>query len=280
MHPYVVADVFTDRPLEGNPVAVFTAGQDVPSDQMQAIARELNLSETVFVLPPEADGDARVRIFTPAMELPFAGHPILGTAYVLGQGTGQDVIRLETGNGTVPVSLTRQDGRIVEGRMSQPIPTWEVYQDAAELLAALGVKYSVLPVEVYTNGPRHLYIAVDTTDAVASLRPNLNALAALPGIGVSCFAGSGTQWKTRMFGPSLGVAEDPATGSAAGPLGVHLARHGRIPFGQEIELSQGAEIGRPSTLRVRIEGEGERIDRVEVAGSAVIVSRGELEELR
>lgn len=277
MHPYVVADVFTERPLKGNPVAVFTAGQDVPAEHMQAIARETNLSETVFVLPPADGGDAKVRIFTPAIELPFAGHPILGTAYVLGQTLPGDVITLETGVGAVPVTLTRDEsGAITAGRMSQPIPTWEELPDAGELLAALGVRYSVLPVDVYTNGPRHLYVMLDTMDAVAALRPDLTVLAQLPEIGVSCFAGSGTRWKTRMFGPSLGVNEDPATGSAAGPLAVHLARYGRIPFGTDIEISQGAEIHRPSTILARVDGEGERIDKVEVAGSAVLVARGEL----
>jgi trans-2,3-dihydro-3-hydroxyanthranilate isomerase len=277
MHPYVVADVFTERPLKGNPVAVFTAGQDVPAEHMQAIAREMNLSETVFVLPPTEGGDAKVRIFTPAVELPFAGHPILGTAYVLGQNLPGDEIRLETGKGIVPVALTRTDGRIVSGRMTQPIPTWEEFADAGELLAALGVRYSVLPVDVYTNGPRHLYVMLDTTDAVQALRPDLTILAELPGIGVNCFAGSGLQWTTRMFGPSLGVNEDPATGSAAGPLAVHLARYNKIPFGEDITISQGAAIHRPSTIYARVEGEGERIDRVEVAGSAVIVAKGTLE---
>jgi trans-2,3-dihydro-3-hydroxyanthranilate isomerase len=277
MHPYVVADVFTERPLKGNPVAVFTAGQDVPADLMQAIARETNLSETVFVLPAEQGGDAKVRIFTPAVELPFAGHPILGTAYVLAQDSDQDVITLETGKGLVPVALTRAGGRITSGRMTQPVPTWEVFAGASELLSALGVRYSLLPVEVYTNGPRHLYVMLDNTDRVAALRPDLSILAQLPGIGVSCFAGSGTEWKTRMFGPSLGVPEDPATGSAAGPLAVHLARHRKIQFGQDITISQGEEIHRPSTLYARVEGESERIDKVEVAGSAVIVARGRLD---
>ncbi|MET0135651.1 MAG: PhzF family phenazine biosynthesis protein [Kibdelosporangium sp.] len=276
MHPYVVADVFTDRPLKGNPVAVFTAGQEVPAELMQGIARELNLSETVFVLPARDGGDARVRIFTPTVELPFAGHPILGTAYVLGQDGDQDVIRLETGAGIVSVELTREGGRIVAGRMALPVPTWEEFEDAAELLGALGVRYSLLPVEVYTNGPRHLYVMVDNVDVVANLRPDLSELATLPAIGVSCFAGSGKQWKTRMFGPSLGVPEDPATGSAAGLLAVHLARHGRIAFGDEIEISQGDEINRPSTLYAKVEGEGDRIDRIEVAGSAVIVAQGSL----
>jgi trans-2,3-dihydro-3-hydroxyanthranilate isomerase len=277
MHPYVVADVFTERPLKGNPVAVFTAGQDVPAELMQAIARETNLSETVFVLPAEQGGDAKVRIFTPAIELPFAGHPILGTAYVLGQSSDNDVISLETGKGVVPVALTREGGRITSGRMTQPVPTWEVFAGAGELLSALGVRYSLLPVEVYTNGPQHLYVMLDTPDVVAALRPDLSILAQLPEIGVSCFAGSGTEWKTRMFGPSLGVPEDPATGSAAGPLAVHLARHRKIQFGQDITISQGAEIHRPSTLYARVEGEGERIDKVEVAGSAVIVAHGRLD---
>jgi trans-2,3-dihydro-3-hydroxyanthranilate isomerase len=276
MHPYVVADVFTERPLKGNPVAVFTAGQDVPGEIMQSIARELNLSETVFVLPATAGGDAKVRIFTPALELPFAGHPVLGTAYVLAQDTDKGEIRLETGAGVVPVTLTRQDGRITAGRMSQTIPTWEVFDAAAELLAALGVRYSVLPVEVYTNGPRHLYVMLDNPDVLAALRPDMATLGQLPGIGVNCFAGSGTRWTTRMFGPSLGVPEDPASGSAAGPLAVHLARHRKIEFGQRIEITQGRQIHRTSTLYARVDGEGDRIDKVEVAGSAVIVARGEL----
>jgi trans-2,3-dihydro-3-hydroxyanthranilate isomerase len=275
MHPYVVADVFTSQPLKGNPVAVFTAGQDVPESLMQDIARELNLSETVFVLPSEA-ADAKVRIFTPQVELPFAGHPILGTAYVLGQSLQEDVIRLETGRGVIPVALTRDGSRIVSGRMSQPIPTWQEFASAGELLAALGVRYSVLPVDIYDNGSRHLYVMLDNADVVAALKPDLSLLAGLPRVGVSCFAGSGRQWKTRVFGPSLGVPEDPATGSAAGPLAVHLARYGKISFGEEIEISQGVELKRPSTLYARVEGSGETVTAVEVAGTAVITARGEL----
>jgi trans-2,3-dihydro-3-hydroxyanthranilate isomerase len=274
MHPYVVADVFTSQPLKGNPVAVFTAGQDVPAELMQDIAREMTLSETVFVLPAAGDADAAVRIFTPAVELPFAGHPILGTAYVLGQSLPGDVIRLETAKGVVPVELTREDGQIVSGRMSQPLPTWREFVGAEDLLAALGVRYSVLPVEVYDNGARHVFVMLDNSDVVTRLTPDLGLLSGLPQIGVSCFAGSGQRWKTRMFGPSLGVNEDPATGSAAGLLAVHLARHGKVSYGQEIEISQGVELNRPSTLYARVEGAGERVDKVEVAGAAVIVAQG------
>jgi trans-2,3-dihydro-3-hydroxyanthranilate isomerase len=274
---YVVADVFTDTPLQGNGVAVFTDARELAEEQLQPLARELNLSETVFVYPAEADGHAKIRIFTPAAELPFAGHPTLGTAFILAAPWQLGEIRLETGAGTVPVVLERDEaGSIVFGRMSQPIPTVHPYDGADELFSALGVAGSELPVELYDNGMRHVCVVLPSEDEVAALRPDLNRLAELPPVlGISTFAGSGSRWKTRMFAPSGGVAEDPATGSAAGPLAVHLARHGRIAFGDEIEISQGAEIGRPSTLYARAEGSGDEVTRVEVGGSAVVVARGE-----
>ena len=207
MYPYVIVDVFTDTPLEGNPLAVFIDGRDIASPRMQRIAREMNLSETVFVLPPTDGADARIRIFTPSGELAFAGHPTLGSAFVLGEQTGREVIRLETGAGVIPVELVRQRGRIVSGRMQQPIPSWEPYRRVEELLAALGVESAQMPVEAYRNG--------------------------------------------------------------------HCTSTSRIAFGQEIEISQGAEIGRPSKLHARVDGDGERIDKVEVAGSAVVVAHRE-----
>ena len=271
---YVVADVFTDTPLTGNQLAVFTDGRDVDDDKMQKLAREMNFSETVFVLPAEAGGDARIRIFTPATELPFAGHPVLGTAFVLGAPLQLGEIRLETESGIVPVTLEREGARIVFGRMQQPIPEVELFDKAEELEELLGVR-SQLPVELYHLGPKHLFLELGGEHEVAALAPDLGALARFTHFGVNCFAGSGKRWKTRMFGPADGVPEDPATGSAAGPLAIHLARHGRIDFGDEIEISQGAEIGRPSKLYARVDGSAERIERVEVGGSAVIVARGE-----
>jgi trans-2,3-dihydro-3-hydroxyanthranilate isomerase len=272
---YVVADVFTDRPLAGNQLAVFTDAREIPDDLLQPLAREVNFSETVFVYPPAADGHARIRIFTPMTEMPFAGHPVLGTAFVLGGPMQLPEIRLETGRGTVPITLEREGPRIVFGRMSQPIPRVEPYSEEARLLAALGIERSELPVELYDLGIRHVYVALPTPDDVARLEPDYAALARLTGyVGVNCFAGEGRRWKTRMFAPGDGVPEDPATGSAAGPLACHLARHGRIAFGEEVEISQGAEIGRPSTLYARAEGSAERIDAVEVGGSAVVVARG------
>ena len=274
---YVVADVFTDTPLQGNQVAVFTDAREIPEEQLQSIAREMNFSETVFVYKPAGEGHARVRIFTPATEVPFAGHPTLGTAFVLAGPLQLEEIRLETGMGIVPVRLERDELRIVFGRMEQPLPTVEPYDGAADLLAALGVERSELPVEVYDNGIRHVYVTLESEEAVAALRPDLYQFADLDAVlGVNCIAGSGTHWKTRMFAPAGGVPEDPATGSAAGPLALHLARHGRIEFGEEIEISQGVEIGRPSTLFARVDGSAHQVERVEVGGSAVIVARGEL----
>jgi trans-2,3-dihydro-3-hydroxyanthranilate isomerase len=273
---YVVADVFTDTPLQGNQLAVFTDGRDVDAETMQALAAELKFSETVFVLPTEADADVRIRIFTPAAEIPFAGHPTLGTAFVLGGPLQKLVIRLETGSGVVPVELEREGARIVFGRMQQPIPTVERYEGEQDVLDALGVAESRLPVEVYDNGMQHVYVCLGSEDEVARLEPDIARLAKLGAVlGVNCFAGEGKRWKTRMFAPGGGVSEDPATGSAAGPLALHLARHGLVPFGEEIEISQGAELGRPSKLYARVEGSAETVERVEVGGSAVIVARGE-----
>lgn len=273
---YVVADVFTDRPLAGNQLAVFTDGREVDDATMQALAKEMNYAETVFVLPPSEGGHARIRIFTPVSELPFAGHPTLGSAFVLAAPLQLGEIRLETGSGVVPVTLEREGARITFGWMQQPVPTWESYAEADAVAQLLGVE-SKLPVELYHLGPTHAYFALGNEADVASLEPDFGALAKLTHAGVNCFAGSGTKWKNRMFAPASGVAEDPATGSAAGPLAIHLARHGRIAFGDEIEISQGGEIGRPSTLFARVYGEGDRIDRVEVGGAAVVVARGEFQ---
>jgi trans-2,3-dihydro-3-hydroxyanthranilate isomerase len=159
--------------------------------------------------------------------------------------------------------------------MEQPIPTWEAFADAEALVAAVGAQASGLPVEWYDLGPGHVYIELESAQHVAALEPDFGAMGRVTGLGVNTFARDGSGWKTRMFAPGHGVSEDPATGSAAGPLAVHLARHGRIEFGETIEISQGTEIGRPSRLYASVEGTADRIERVRVGGSAVTVSRGE-----
>jgi trans-2,3-dihydro-3-hydroxyanthranilate isomerase len=165
--------------------------------------------------------------------------------------------------------------------MIQPTPVVTNVIDATSFLAALGLERSELPIEHYDNGVSHIYIGLPREAAVTALRPDFAALAhachaASPAIlGVNCVAGGGRRWKTRMFAPAAGIPEDSATGSAAGPLACWLARHGRIIWGEEIEISQGDEIGRPSLLYARVDGELGRITEVAVGGEAVIVGRGE-----
>ncbi|MGW5054045.1 PhzF family phenazine biosynthesis protein [Actinokineospora sp. NPDC004072] len=400
MTPYAIADVFTTVALQGNPVAVFTNATDIPTALMQRIAREMNLSETVFVLPPESGGDVRVRIFTPVNELPFAGHPTLGTAIVLastpttstpgqtppsqgadplglhpigedrqnrtrhsgkgegieiegeeagskagdgageagagegagdgkaskagegvdaawggggaggggaggvggsgwggggaggggaggvgGSGWGGEVdwwgvgdageeLVMETGMGKVPFRLYRVGGVVRGASMRQPLPVWEEYEGAEHLLRALGLEGSTVPVVAYRNGPRHVFVGVADEAALAAVRPDLRMLAEHEDMAANCFAPAGDVWRTRMFSPAYGVAEDAATGSAAGPLALHLARYGLAGYGDGITIRQGVEMGRPSTMYAKVTGSAEGIERIDVAGAAVVVARG------
>jgi trans-2,3-dihydro-3-hydroxyanthranilate isomerase len=196
---------------------------------------------------------------------------VLGTAFVLGGPLQLDELRLETGAGIVPIRLERDGSRIVFGWMRQPPVAAEEYEHAEELLALLGIERSGLPVELYRQGPGHVYIELDSPEDVAALKPDADALVELSPYGTACFAPDGESWKARVFVPSHGTLEDPATGSAAGPLALHLVRHGRIAVGDEIQIRQGEEVGRPSTLYAVARSP----EDVEVGGSAVVVARGE-----
>jgi trans-2,3-dihydro-3-hydroxyanthranilate isomerase len=270
---YVVVDVFTDRALAGNQLAVFTDARGIDAETMQALALEIGFSETTFVLPPEVGGTARVRIFNPDHEMQFAGHPVLGTAWVLAQPLQRGVVELETGSGLVPVEVDRDEsGALAFGRMRQPIPTVEPLADEAPLLAVLGLERSELPIELYDNGATHIVVTLRSEDAVASLAPEPSRIAAFGVTGVNCVAGAGVSWKSRMFWPR---GEDAATGSAAGPIACHLCRHGLVDWGEWIEITQGVEIRRPSTLFARADGAGGEIVGVACGGRAVVVARGE-----
>jgi trans-2,3-dihydro-3-hydroxyanthranilate isomerase len=271
---YVICDVFTSEPLTGNQLAVFTDARAIPEERLQKLAKEMNFSETTFVYPPEGDGHVKVRIFTTSTELPFAGHPCLGTAFVMAAPLQLIDVVLETGSGLVPVHLEREGARIVFGRMEQPLPAITEFDGADELQAVLGVT-AQLPVELYDNGLEHLFVVLGSEAEVAAVRPNFQELEDFGPYTITCCAGAGLRWKSRVFFPGLGGTEDPATGSAAGPLALHLARHGRIAFGEEIEIHQGAEIDRHSTLYARVDGNADAVERIEVGGSAVVVARGE-----
>ncbi len=269
---YVVADVFTSTPLTGNQLAVFTDARGLDETTMQALALEIGFSETAFVLPPEQGGTARIRIFNPLHEMAFAGHPTLGTAFVLGAPLQLAVIALETGAGIVPVVLERDEsGRIVFGRMAQPVPRVEAVASPERVLAAVGAERSLLPVELYDNGARHVVVTLEEEE-LAGLGPDSETIATFGVTGVNCVANGASSWRSRMFWEH---GEDPATGSAAGPIACHLARHGLIGWGDEIVVVQGVEMGRPSTLHARADGGDGLIDAVEVGGSAVVVARGE-----
>ena len=270
---YVVVDVFTDTALAGNQLAVFTDARVANADLMQALAKEIGFSETTFLVPAEAGGHARVRIFNPRHEMAFAGHPILGTAWVLAQPLQRGVIELETGMGMVPVEFDRDEsGALVHGRMQQPVPTIRVVDEVDVLFEALGIGGSELPVEVYDNGATHIVVMLGSAEAVAALSPELPAIEQFGVTGVNCIAPLDGRWKNRMFWPD---GEDAATGSAAGPIACHLARHGLVEWGEWIEIAQGEEIGRPSTLYACADGAGGENARVLCGGRAVVVARGE-----
>lgn len=158
--------------------------------------------------------------------------------------------------------------------MDQPIPTWTTLGRDAQLLSALGISGSTFPIEIYHNGPRHVFVGLPDIAALSALHPDHRALASFHDMAINCFAGAGRQWRSRMFSPAYGVVEDAATGSAAGPLAIHLARHGQIEFGQQIEILQGVEIGRPSLMFARAEGRADQLTRVEVSGNGVTFGRG------
>lgn len=274
---YALCDVFTDRPLWGNALAVFEDARGLDTPVLQALARELNLSECAFVLPADSpEADVKIRIFTPTMELPFAGHPTLGSAFVLTEPSGAAGIRLQTARGVSAVRFSRSAPGSAFGWMTQPVPVQSAYPAQGQLLAALGAAHATLPIELYDNGPHYVLVGLHSAAELAQLRPDINALSALGSIAVVVFAPLGNGWKCRVFAPGEGIPEDPATGAAAGPLAIHLCRYGHLAFDSELRIEQGAEVGRPSLLHARAIGTVDRISTVEVGGHVVSIGRGEL----
>jgi trans-2,3-dihydro-3-hydroxyanthranilate isomerase len=299
-HRFVQLDVFTDHVFGGNQLAVFPQAEWLSDAQMQAIAGEMNYSETTFVLPAtDPVAQCRVRIFTPGTELPFAGHPVVGTAIALAHegriAPGEDGsarVRFQLGVGTLPVDVRFADGRAQFAWMSQPLPTFEPWRgDPVRLATALGLgpdelRVEGLPIERGTAGVPFLYVALRALADLGRARPMGDLTAVLDaskcqGVYLVTLPGGGAATaRVRMFAPPLGIVEDPATGGAAGPFGVYLLRHGRIAAGEDgvarAQVEQGIELGRPSRLYVEVEGVPEAIGSVRVGGQAVLVAEGEL----
>jgi trans-2,3-dihydro-3-hydroxyanthranilate isomerase len=302
---YHRVDVFTDRAFGGNPLAVFTNGRGVATETMQAIAKEFNLSETTFVLPADDPRhDCRVRIFTPGAELPMAGHPTVGTAFVLARehliprDAEEVTVIFEEGVGPVPVRVRYERGEPVYAEMTQPPPSFGPRLTDTALVAEM-LSLSAddldpdLPAEVVSCGVPFLYVPVRSLDAARRARPRADLFerAARDGAPSEVFLFTrevereGSTVHGRMFAPGLGITEDPATGAASGPLGCYLVRHGLVacdPYA-EIVSEQGIEMGRPSFVHIRIERDAAKesppagITAVKVGGRSHYMGEGFIE---
>lgn len=296
------ADVFTGQPFGGNPVAVFPNAQGLTDFELQQIAREMNLSETVFVLPPTDEAAVvRLRIFTPTQEIPFAGHPVLGTFYVLAQlgliAVTEGVTRVmqECNIGLYPVEIHAREGQVTRVVMTQPKPLFlgsmDETEDLFHISKALGLpKYQIVdtkaPVMVVSTGLPIVIVPVRALTAVRSIEPDASAIVDMcerfgtNGIMVytTMTVEDHATVHTRMFAPAIGILEDPATGSASGAMGAYLVHNGLVEVGPltEIIIEQGYEIGRPSRILVQVESDDDAIQTVKVGGQVVMVVEGTL----
>ena len=278
-YEYRTVDVFTDKAFGGNPLAVFREPGSLDPKTMQAIAKELHLSETTFVLPPSSGAaDHRVRIFTPDTELPFAGHPTLGTAFVLAEGKDR-ALRLEEGVGVINVTL--REGFV---QMVQPLPTFSgttITRKAAADALGLAVEEvrSDVPIQVGSSGVPFLFIPLSNMKAVRRARQPGGLDASVYVFAMSAER-SGSHVHGRMFAGGLGVGEDPATGSAQGPLGAYLVAHELVQVAApttRIRSEQGFEIGRPSILDIEVDRAGAAVTAVRVGGRCVPMGGGWLD---
>jgi len=305
---FIQLDVFTDRPFCGNPLAVFPETSELTDERMQQIAREMNLSETVFVLPPKDENALRrLRIFTPTQELPFAGHPVVGTWYCLARegmvplpenGTGWAHIKQEVGIGVLPVDIEFKDGDPSQVVMTQGkfeiVNEIEDWQEQAEIARALGLAREDLdenlPIQSVSTGNSMLLVPVRSLADLGHCRVNLALLSEVyeRAKATGCYAFTretieiGEARAHARFFVGMNIGEDPATGSAAGPLGGYLVYHdaaGVEPVDGvcRFVIEQGDFMNRPSRIGLEVKGKAGKIEEVRVGGTAVVVARGELE---
>jgi trans-2,3-dihydro-3-hydroxyanthranilate isomerase len=293
---YLHVDVFTNTPYEGNQLAVFLEPAGLNDGMMQTIAREMNFSESTFILSKQASG-ARMRIFTPGEELPIAGHPTIGSTFALAAegviptGAAEFVFDLKAG--PTPVSLEWRDGRLAFAWMTQKLPAFTgTLRDRDAMAAAVGLAPTDLlpiPAEVVSTGVPFLFVAIASRAAVDRVAIDPRALtrlfrdASIDERAVFLFTTDGGSAATetvysRMLGPGLGIAEDPATGIASGALGCYLLKHQLVTPAQARTMVslQGRQMKRPSRIHISIETEGETVTRVRVGGQSVVVGRGEV----
>jgi trans-2,3-dihydro-3-hydroxyanthranilate isomerase len=290
---YTTLDVFTDRPFGGNPLAVFCDQPELSTERMQTIAREFNLSETVFIVPPrDSRALRRLRIFTPAREMQFAGHPTLGAVHTLidaGITGDRGDFALELEVGLVPIKVTRRDGappylQLTTARLPDTRGSAPSRADLARVLS-LEEKDVLDGAQAWSCGAPYLYVPVTNRAALARAKPDSSAWSKTlsgtwaPDVFVFCRDPElpGSHVRARMFAPELGVSEDPATGSAAAALAGYLA--GREPARTGTHkwiVEQGFEMGRPSILHVEADTTDGKVSAVRVGGTAVKMSEGTL----
>ncbi len=286
---YEHVDVFTDKPFRGNQLAVFPSPGKLTKAQMQLIAREINYSETTFVFPSKSKNiDAKVRIFTPGEEIPFAGHPVLGTAYVLikkKKGKKPATVTLELEVGPIPVDVAKSKKNEVKLTMHQPVPEFgTAIQNRGQAARAVGVKgFDLLGGGVVSNGLDFLIVEVRDEEVVKKSKLNteeaISVMERHKVVGIYIFARKENKKihiRSRFFAPSLSVSEDPATGSAAGALGGYLARIFKFPLNLKLAIEQGKEIGRPSHLEVSVHCDRGMVQEVKVSGAVVSVGEGSI----
>jgi trans-2,3-dihydro-3-hydroxyanthranilate isomerase len=291
---YLHYDVFTNEPLAGNQLAVFTDGRGLDTARMQRLAREMNFAESTFILPAEQPGtDIRMRIFTPFVEMPMAGHPTIGSTFALAQtgvipaGSQRFVFGLNVG--PIPVDLEWKNGVLAFAWMTQLRPTFKPPL-AARVLAAAAISLNEsdlmpgLPVQEITCGVPFLFVPLRDRATVDRAVGDLAAFKKVVSADVAIFLFSVDAVSphptvySRMFAPDFGIIEDPATGGASGPLGCYLVRHGLVSgdAAKKIVSHQGVAMGRPSRIHIAIAGDPDVISDVKVGGEAVLVGRGEI----
>lgn len=282
-------DVFTDRVFGGNPLAVFTEPEELDEAVHLQIAREMNLSETTFVYPPDnPEADFKIRIFTPSKEIPFAGHPTLGTAHILWEigktASTSDDVALEMGAGLIKVSKSQNNLY-----MEQPLPIFgDKVKDVDQVAVALSIDPADIdyrfPIQIVSTGFPALYVPITNIKAIQNLDLNLSVLREVLGCVDMIYVFTGETLEpsstvhSRSFAPFIGIPEDPATGSAAGALGAYLVRHNVIENldSSRIIIEQGFEMDRPSLIQMNVGKSGEKIHSIQVGGQAITVLEGYL----
>jgi trans-2,3-dihydro-3-hydroxyanthranilate isomerase len=292
-YPFYQVDVFTNTPFTGNPLAVFFDVEELSSQTMQAIAQEMNLSETIFVLPPgDLPVDFSVRIFTPEKEIPFAGHPTIGTAHILRE-TG----KVSSGNHSIKLSMKAGIITVTQGLidnilfMDQPLPEYLSVLDCAEKIGQVlsipisTIKLSHYPIQIVSTGLPALLVPINSIKSLEKIVPNLSELNSfLHSLGVEMLyaftdetINPSANIHARMFAPPLGILEDPATGSAAGAMGAYIFKHKMVSDNNNLKniiIEQGYKMGRPSCIHIEIYHEYNEIKKIKVGGESVTVIEG------